>query len=117
MPTNPDMTASNKLDALRNFLGQEGKGRPLSLRFPVGSVIRHVETLERTLSDVRKAIERIVCTEGEDAGVVLLSQDGVTHREVIDGKTVHVYDLKYFSPLGEVLMGMYRLVENFNDDD
>lgn len=63
------------------------------------------------LQDIRKKLEGIVCTEGCDEGVVLLSQDGPCHDEVIDGKTVSVYNHQYFSPLGDALIELYKMTE------
>ena len=53
---------------------------------------------------IREDLEEIVCTEGEDAGVVLLSDDGITHVEEIEGRKVTVYDNPYFSDLGAALI-------------
>lgn len=63
------------------------------------------------LREIRSKLESIVCTEGEDSGVVLLSYDGPTHTEIINGRPVQVYDHEYFSPLGDALMELYKLTE------
>lgn len=60
-------------------------------------------------------LEEIVCTEGCDAGVVLLSEEGPTHQEVWDGKPVRVYDHEYFSPLGDALIALYKILKGESD--
>lgn len=65
--------------------------------------------LERQLAAIQEAIPNIVCTEGEDAGVVLLSNDGVTHYD--KERDCQVYELEYFSPLGEALMALHKLAQ------
>ncbi len=64
--------------------------------------------LTSQIACVREQIEQIVCTAGEDAGVVLLSNEGPTSPEIIDGKNVHVYDHAFFSPLGDALIALYE---------
>jgi hypothetical protein len=56
-------------------------------------------------------LERIVCTEGEDAGVILLDHEGTTHTEEIDGRKVSVYDHAYFSPLGDALIALHKTLK------
>lgn len=58
---------------------------------------------------IREAIEKIVVTEGEDAGVVLLSDEAPVHHEFVNGKPVQVYDLEYFSELGTALVNLHRM--------
>jgi len=63
---------------------------------------------DRLAASMRQRIEKIVCTEGVDKGVVLLSNEGPTHYdEEVDGQ---VYDHEYFSPLGDALIGLWHLV-------
>lgn len=61
------------------------------------------------LRQIREKLEDIVCTKGCDSGVVMLSQDGPCHTEIIDGQRMQVYDHEYFSPLGDALMELYRI--------
>lgn len=70
-----------------------------------------IEELRGRITVIRHKLERIVVTEGEDAGVVLLSQEGPTHPEVVGGRIVQVYDHEYFSPLGDALMELWKLTE------
>ena len=63
----------------------------------------------RRLVAIRETLEAAVCTKDPDMGVVLLDQHAPTHSEVIDGKTFNnVYDLEYFSPLGEALIAAWK---------
>jgi hypothetical protein len=64
-----------------------------------------IEELEEKLKQISSKLESIVVTDGCDAGCVLLSDDAPTHY--VEG--IMVYDLDYFSPLGEALMEVYKL--------
>lgn len=59
------------------------------------------------LSMIREKLGSIMETEGCDAGVILLSQDGPTHFDA--EVNCQVYDHEYFSPLGDALMEIYGL--------
>jgi len=63
--------------------------------------------LESRLQKISDTMENIVVTEGEDAGVVLLSTEAPCRYEA--GSNVAIYGLPYFSPLGESLMEVYHL--------
>ena len=59
-----------------------------------------------------RLLEEIVVTEGIDKGVVLLSDYGTTHKETnADGEEIKVYDLEYFSPLGNALIRLYHMLK------
>jgi hypothetical protein len=60
-------------------------------------------------------LERIVCVVPPDAGVVLLSQDGTTHIDWIDGRWATVYDHEYFSPLGDELIALHKQLQETMD--
>lgn len=61
------------------------------------------------LARVRAVLEGIVCTEGVDKGVVMLSDHGPTHPVIVGEKTIQVYDHEYFSPLGDALIAAWKL--------
>ena len=61
------------------------------------------------LARIRSMMEDIVCTQGIDKGIILVSDDAPTHREIIDGKTVVVYNHEYFSPLGDALIKVWEM--------
>lgn len=61
------------------------------------------------LATIRSRLEAIVCTGGCDAGVVLMSQEGTAHTEIVDGRPMQVYDHPYFSQLGDALIDLYKL--------
>lgn len=61
------------------------------------------------LQVIRSKLEEIVCTEGCDRGVVLLSQEGSTHYD--PELKVNVYDHENFSPLGDALIELYDLIK------
>lgn len=57
----------------------------------------------------KELVERIVCTEGEDKGVVMLSQEGpCTFDEDLQ---CYVYLHEYFSPLGDALIELWDLLK------
>jgi hypothetical protein len=66
-------------------------------------------TPEERLTLIREKLQHIVCTEPPDDGVVLLSHDGPTHREMWDGRMIEVYDHVHFSPLGDALIELWEL--------
>ena len=75
-------------------------------------LLRDNTDLKARLRQIRERLRSVVCTSGIDAGVVLLSQEGPTHTEMVNGKRIQVYDHEYFSPLGDALMELYRLTED-----
>lgn len=78
-----------------------------------------VKRLDKRLARVAEILEAAVCTQPPDEGVVVLSQDGRTHKETINGKTISVYDNDYFSPLGDALMVAWKIangLESLNDE-
>lgn len=52
------------------------------------------------------ALEQIIETKGEDAGVIYLSHESTT--SVING--VSTYDNAYFSPLGDALINLHHIL-------
>lgn len=52
-------TAIRQIQALRNFLCEEGKNRPMSEDHPVGSVIRYIEELEATVQDQSETLHSL----------------------------------------------------------
>lgn len=69
--------------------------------------------LLRRLEAIRKKLELIVCTTGQDAGVVYLSDEAPTHYD--QEQQMQVFDLQYFSPLGEALISLYKLTDLNHD--
>lgn len=59
------------------------------------------------LGKVRAAIGEIVCTGGEDAGVVYLSNEAPTDWDEKLGCAVYRHEC--FSPLGDALVALHRL--------
>lgn len=57
-------------------------------------------------SDVASALEEMVCTEGEDAGVFFLSPDSESNYDPKLG--CHVYKHEHFSELGDALVELYK---------
>lgn len=66
------------------------------------------DQLRQAMADVTQRLEAIVCTEGCDRGVILLSHEGPTHTEVVNGRPMQVYDHENFSPLGDALIELYE---------
>lgn len=61
------------------------------------------------LTRIRTLLESIVCTEGVDSGVVMLSQEGPTHWDA--EFQCNIYEHEYFSPLGDALMELYQMTD------
>lgn len=63
------------------------------------------------VAKAKELLEKIVCTEGEDAGVIWLSDHSPTHAHTLaNGRTIRVYDHEYFSPLGDALVGLWKVL-------
>ena len=72
-----------------------------------GEAAKVVDELRRKLAAIRDALAEIVISEGEDAGVILLSDESPTHYDA-EAKC-QVYDHENFSPLGDALGSVARL--------
>ena len=77
-----------------------------------GEAARTVDALRRQLVAIREAIDKIVVTDGEDAGVILLSDESPTHYSEL--AKCQVYDFDNFSPLGDALVALAKLAETTN---
>lgn len=103
---------------MTEYVRCSGCGKQVSTPVPRGTVIRAwiecpecIESRQdktKILGEIADNLKEIVCTEGEDKGVVLLAQEAPTHIEKIGGRNVTVYDLEHFSPLGEALIAVYE---------
>lgn len=69
-----------------------------------GEAAKVVDELRRKLAAIRDALAEIVISEGEDAGVILLSDESPTHYDA-EAKC-QVYDHENFSPLGDALVSV-----------
>lgn len=67
--------------------------------------------LRERLAGAAAQLKKIVETDGEDAGVIYLSNDSPTHTEVRGEYEIQVYDHAYFSPLGDALIELYQILE------
>jgi hypothetical protein len=72
-----------------------------------GEAATTVDALRRDLLAIREAIDEIVISEGEDAGVILMSSESPTHYS--EEAKCQVYDHENFSPLGDALVALARL--------
>ncbi|TXH55020.1 MAG: hypothetical protein E6Q97_09725 [Desulfurellales bacterium] len=68
------------------------------------SAERELQNCRTRLHRVSSQLDEIVISEGEDAGVILLSSDSPTHYDA--DKRCQVYDNEYFSPLGKALVSV-----------
>ena len=76
------------------------------LKTKAGDLERQRNHLTAQLTAAKLAVERILCTQGCDAGVVLLSNQSTSHYDPeVQGQ---VYDHEYFSPLGDALIELYE---------
>jgi hypothetical protein len=76
---------------------------------------REVEQARGAVAACVKDLEEIVCTEEPDRGVVLLSSDGPTHTEEVNGRPCQVYDHEHFSPLGDALIALHTKLKGIAD--
>lgn len=72
-----------------------------------GEAAKVVDDLRRKLAAIRDALDKIVVSEGQDAGVILLSSESPTHYDKAAGCSV--YEHEFFSPLGDALVSVARL--------
>lgn len=91
------------IDALEAFQGYDGDEELWA------AMKRERDEAVAKLTAIRAKLETIVCTDEIDRGVVLLSSEGTTHKEVIGGKEVSVYDHEHFSPLGDALIELWQM--------
>lgn len=66
--------------------------------------------LRERVALAKSKLAEVVCTEGCDRGVVLLSSDGPTHFEIYDSRKYEVYDHENFSPLGDALINLWEII-------
>jgi len=76
-----------------------------SLLEMAGLAIRRLLNIQQR---VKRKLESIVVSEGEDSGVILLSSDSPTEYSEELGCTVYLHD--HFSPLGDALVDVCREV-------
>lgn len=89
---------------------------------PAGDVWRtHVEALchqideleerwhktNRRIKSIRDSVETVVCTVGEDKGVILLSEYGATKYD--EELKCQVYIHEHFSPLGDAMIAIHEM--------
>jgi len=74
-----------------------------------GEAARTVDALRRRISEIRERLSEIVISEGQDAGCILLSGASPTHYD--REHECHVYDHENFSPLGDALVQLGKLVK------
>lgn len=69
------------------------------------------------LEEIKQQLEEIVCTEGEDRGVILKSWDSPMHLEKVGAVEMSVYDHQNFSELGDALIKLYDYVRQALRDE
>jgi hypothetical protein len=99
-------------DMIRQMLRLEGAAEVYEDFRREGEAASTVDALRRQLSAIREAIDKIVVTEGQDAGVILLSDDSPTHFD--PEAKCQVYEHENFSPLGDALVALARLAAMSN---
>lgn len=96
-------------DELQRLADTQGNEPLLCSRMHFREWAEKARGLEARLSSIQGILEEAVCTVEPDKGVILLSDDGLTHTETHGGKEIQVYDHQYFSPLGDALIEAWRL--------
>ena len=74
-----------------------------------GETAMIVDDLRRRLSAIKERLSEIVVSQGEDAGVILLSDESPTHWD--QEAKCQVYDYQNFSLLGDALVGLAKLAD------
>jgi hypothetical protein len=74
-----------------------------------GEAAKTVDGLRRKLNEISLALENIVVSEGEDAGVLLMSHESPTHYD--ETLKCQVYDHPHFSELGDALVSLATLAK------
>lgn len=65
------------------------------------------DELRQKIAEMRLKIEKIVCTDEIDRGVILLSSESATHYDK-ESKCL-VYDDEYFSELGRAMVELWKM--------
>ena len=73
---------------------------------PLGYADQRLIDLEKKLAEARELLEAIVCTEGEDKGVILVDHESPTYYE--PKVEAWVYKHEHFSPLGDALIKLHE---------
>lgn len=104
--SNVDQLTDAEVD---NLLERFDQTEPhLQRRIIVGVALRAM-LADARVAAIRQKLENIVCTEGVDKGVVLLSHDAPTHWD--ESRQCRVYNHEYFSPLGDALIELYEMTK------
>ncbi len=80
------------------------------VRFHPGGLIKETTMTREQLKELIEDLEEIVCTEGEDTGVILLSSDSPSHYN--HKFNCYVYDKEYFSDLGAALVNLHKKMKH-----
>lgn len=75
------------------------------LCYQIDEVEERWHAAERKLNAAREALEQIVCTEGEDRGVVMVDHESPTRYD--SERKCQVYLCENFSPLGDALISLW----------
>ena len=72
-------------------------------------LVARIRSLEKLVSEMREAIEQIVCTDEIDRGVIMLSSESPTHYD--HTTKCLVYDMEHFSELGDAMVSLWKMTE------
>ncbi len=82
------------------------------LCYQIDEIEEYWHDSNKRLKEIRELLEKAVCVTEPDMGVILLSSNGPTHTEVVNGRPSKVYDHQYFSPLGDALISIWKKTQN-----
>jgi len=100
---------TNRLKMAQTMLaGFAGPGKAERYESEI-AMINEIRRLRKCLATMREKLEAIVCTDGEDAGLIMVSDMAPTSYDPTLG--CEVYKHIYFSPLGDALMDLWKLTE------
>ncbi len=61
------------------------------------------------IAAIKGQLDAIVCTEGEDAGVIMISDEATFHFD--EAWQCQMYDNEFFTPLGDALVALWNELE------
>lgn len=79
------------------------------LCFQIDEVEERWHAAEKKLKSAREALKEIVCTVGEDRGVIFVDHESPTQYDA--GLKCQVYLHENFSPLGDALISLWNEIQ------
>lgn len=87
-----------------------------ALRTQLAEVTAERAGLREKVDAAIAKLKTIAEVDGQDAGVIYLSDYSPTHTEKINGRQITVYNHENFSELGDALVAMYGILTTTNQE-